>query len=452
MNVHAGQLDGLPLQQRFYADRAQKLTDDQRAARELLAGPQTHTCLVGGSRSGKTTLLVRAIVTRALRAPDSRHLITRFRANALRASVWLDTLPKVMRLWFPGVQLTPHRMDGFEELSNGSQIWFGGLDEADRVEKILGQEYATILANEVSQIPYSSIVTLRTRLAQPGTGLRLRAYYDLNPTSTLHWSNVEFGLKLDPISRRSLPDPDNFQRMFLNPDGNADNLDPTYLSSLRNMPEQFRRRFYEGAYVLDVDGALWTADLLELCRDEPVDCRDQIATQRLRRISVAVDPSGAQAKDDKRSDDIGINVAAKLDDGKSAIVLEDATMKGSPKEWGMAAVAAYKRWDADIVVAEANFGGEMVRSTIQAVDSRVPVKLVKASRGKAARAEPVSALYEAKRVRHAGQFPHLEEQMCYFTTSGYVGSRSPDRADALVWNMHELLLGEQSTYTLAHVS
>ena len=123
----------------------------QDAARVLLEGRQRFTCLAGGTRSGKTFLIVRAIVARALKAKHSRHAILRFHANAARASIALDTLPNVMRLCFPRTTIKEHRQDGFFELSNGARIWIGGLDDKERVEKILGLEYATVFLNEASQ-------------------------------------------------------------------------------------------------------------------------------------------------------------------------------------------------------------------------------------------------------------------------------------------------------------
>src|SRR6516165_2913768 len=153
----------------------------QDAARRLLEGSQRYCCLAGGTRSGKTFLIVRAIIMRALMAKASRHAILRFRANAARASIALDTLPNVMRLCFPDIALKQHRQDGFFELPNASRIWVGGLDDKERVEKILGQEYATIFLNEASQIPYSSALIAFTRLAQVVDGLEQRAFVDLNP-------------------------------------------------------------------------------------------------------------------------------------------------------------------------------------------------------------------------------------------------------------------------------
>lgn len=415
-----------------------RLTQDQELANNLLGGPQRHTCLVGGSRSGKTTVLVRAVMVRALRAAESRHAILRFRGNAARASIALDTLPKVARDCF-GISLTEHRQDGFYEAPNKSQIWVGGLDDKDRVEKILGQEYATIYLNECSQIAYQSVLMARTRLAQNVGGLRQRAYYDLNPVGLGHWSNVEFGERKDPLSRKPLASPENYQRMFLNPIGNAENLSSDYLQSLQELPERQRRRFYEGVYVSEVDGALWTYDRLEQVRIPSED------KPEMRRIVVSVDPSGARGVEDVRSDEIGIVVVGQGIDGR-AYVLEDLSCRLGPAGWARLAITAFHRHRADCIVAEVNYGKAMVEETIRTQDRTVPIREVHASRGKAIRAEPVSGLYDEKvdLVRHVGRFTDLEDQLCKFTTAGYTGDRSPDRADAMIWAITHLMIKPQA--------
>jgi hypothetical protein len=412
-----------------------RLTARQDEGNHFLAGPRRHKLLYGGARSGKTFLLCRAIVMRGARVPTSRHAILRFRANAVRSSIALDTLPKVVRECFPGLKLTEHRQDGFFELPNKSQIWLGGLDEKDRVEKILGQEYATILFNECSQIPYSSVLVARTRLAQVVGSLPQRAYYDLNPAGAGHWSNIEFGERRDPTSRAPLANGDDFVRLGLNPEDNRQNLSPEFLASLDALPERQRKRFYEGVYVSEIEGALWTLEQLERVRVEP----DEVP--QLERIVVAVDPSGARGLEDKRSDEIGIIVAGKAVDGR-AYVLEDLTCRLGPSGWAKRAVDAFHKWGADAIVAEMNYGKAMVEDTIRAQDPRVPIIEVHASRGKHVRAEPISVLYDEKRdlVRHVGRFPDLEDQMCMFSTGGYTGERSPDRADSLIWALTELMV------------
>ena len=166
-----------------------KLTEKQEEAQEVLAGNATHGMLFGGSRSGKTFLLVRNVVLRAMKAPRSRHCILRFRFNHIKASIILDTFPKVMEICFPGVTFNLSKTDWFVGLPNGSEIWFGGLDDKERTEKILGQEYSTIYFNECSQIPQNSHDIAMTRLAQlaettPGKYLIPRAFYDMNSYNT----------------------------------------------------------------------------------------------------------------------------------------------------------------------------------------------------------------------------------------------------------------------------
>jgi hypothetical protein len=415
-----------------------ELTAKQVEANDLLGGGQRHTLLVGGSRSGKTTLLVRAIMVRALKAPNSRHVILRFRNNAARVSIALDTLPSVQRRCFPGVPLTEHRQDGYFKLPNGSEIWIGGLDDKERVEKILGNEYASIYFNECSQIPYASVLIALTRLAQTVPDLKQRAYYDLNPIGKGHWTNQLFGEKRDPASRRAVASPDDYQRMFLNPEDNAANLSAEYIKSLAGLPDRQRKRFLEGVYIDELDGALWSYEVIEKSRRDLPD----IPEAKRRRVVIAVDPSGAASDEDTTADEIGIIVVALGDDGH-AYVLDDLSVLDSPAKWGKVVADAYRDYKADAVVAERNFGGEMVRFVIQSANPNIPVRVVTASRGKAVRAEPVSALYDQGRVHHAGKFDRLEDQLCALTTGGYRGDGSPDRADALIWALTELALSEE---------
>ncbi|MFZ1961290.1 MAG: phage terminase large subunit [Methylovirgula sp.] len=400
----------------------------QECARRLLEGPQRYTCLAGGTRSGKTFLIVRAIVARGLKAPGSRHAILRFHANAARASISLDTLPTVMRLCFPRSKLKEHRQDGFFELPNGARIWVGGLDDKERVEKILGLEYVSIFLNEASQIPYASVLVAFTRLAQRIEGVTQRAYVDLNPVSKSHWTNLLFGEKRDPISLQPLADPENYARAFVNPRDNKMNLSAQFIESLAHLPERQRKRFYEGVYVDELDGTLWSYEAIEAARCRPED----IPEAERAAVVVALDPSGAAGRDDLGADEIGIIIAARGANG-DCYILADRSCREGPSVWGQRAVTAYHEFRADCIVAEANFGGEMVRATLHAADPNVPVHLVTASRGKAVRAEPISVRYAQKQVHHAGRFAKLEDQLCAFTPAGFGGAGSPDHADAAIW-------------------
>jgi phage terminase large subunit-like protein len=417
-----------------------QLTDRQKAAQQVLSGDATHLMLFGGSRSGKTFLLTRNVVFRALKAPNSRHAIFRFRYNHLKASVVLDTFPKVMRAAYPGVAWDMHQQDGYVSFPGGSQIWFAGLDDKDRTEKILGQEFATLYFNECSQIPLSSIDTALTRLAQKAeqqiegrapAPLRLRAYYDCNPPSKTHWTYRRFVEKRDPDTRLGLPRPEDYAAFSINPTDNAANLSPEYLRMLESLPARMRARFLEGRFADANPNALFPEEHIDRWR-----VLDG-AVPQLVRVVVAVDPSGADDEASADNDAIGIVVVGLATDG-ACYLLEDLTVKAGPATWGRVAAEAFDRHSADCVVAEVNYGGAMVRQVIEAARPRTPFRPVTASRGKVVRAEPFSSLYEQGKVRHVGMFPELEDELSGFSTTGYTGSRSPNRADALIWGLAAL--------------
>ena len=433
------------------------LTAKQREANRLLAGPARNVMLRGGSRSGKTFILIRAICQRAINAPGSRHAVFRFRFNHAKTSIWSDTLPKVLELCFPALRVRFDKTDFFVEFPNGSQVWIGGLDDKERVEKILGQEYATLYFNESSQIPWASIETAMSRLAQKcalapaiakATGrvfLALKAYFDCNPPSKLHWSYQLFRAKLKPGTKEALPNPDDYVEMKINPQDNAENLPSEYFDILSSMSAAKRLRFEAGEWASEVSGALWSLDDRKADDGKTMPGIDSLRVANapeMQRIVVSVDPSGTRGDDG--GDDIGIVVAGLGVDGHG-YVLEDATCNMSPEGWGRRAVDRYHHHRADRVIGERNYGGDMVRFTIATADRNVAFKEVVASRGKAVRAEPISALYEQGRVHHVGDFPDLEDQMCNFTASGYVGEGSPDRADALVWALTELMIEQAAT-------
>jgi hypothetical protein len=430
------------------------LTAKQREANRLLGSPVRNVMLRGGARSGKTFLFLRATVQRAINAPGSRHAVFRFRFNHVKTSIWSDTLPKVLKLCFPGVPVRFDKTDFYVELPGGSQIWIGGLDDKERVEKVLGQEYATLYFNESSQIPWNSIETAMSRLAQKvelapaiaaatgRTHLALKAYFDCNPPSKLHWSYQLFKAGLKPGTKEALQNPGDYAEMMINPEDNRDNLPDEFFGVLAGMSEAKRIRFERGEWASEVNGALWSLEdriAQDGLKIPGIDSSRVTVEQRpaMRRIVVAVDPSGT--KGDDSGDDIGIVVAGLGIDGRG-YVIEDATCNLSPDGWGRRAVDMYHRHSADRILGERNFGGAMVEFVIKTADKHAAYKEVVASRGKVVRAEPIAALYEQGKVSHVGVLADLEDQMCNFTASGYVGEGSPDRADALVWALTELML------------
>lgn len=189
-----------------------------------------------------------------------------------------------------------------------------------------------------------------------------------------------------------------------------------------------------GELIEDRDDALWSRALLESVSVK--------GAPELRRIVVAVDPPASARK---TSDACGI-VAAGLDGDGIVFVLADASQKAArPQDWAGAAVALFHALEADCIVAEVNQGGDMVAAVIRTVDPHVPVRSVRARRGKWLRAEPVAMLYQQGRVRHASRMPALEDEMCDFGRDGLSGGRSPDRVDALVWAVSELVSGASSS-------
>lgn len=417
-------------------------TADQSRAVDLLSSDARYIEFRGGARSGKTVLIIETILTRALAADGSRHLVARFRGNALNSIFGpTGTFFWVLENGFPeGIRdrVERHKQDGLYILPNGSEIWYGGLDDEKRVDKLLGNEYSTVYVNEASQVPYGSFTTVLTRLAQTarrndGQGaLRQRCYVDDNPPPETHWLALLFQRKLDPSTRKPLPNPQDYASMLLNPEGNRANLDPAFIESLKNLPERQRRRFYDGKNGDAGEAALWTVELLDQQR-----MLDSTKVPTIIRKVVVIDPSGADDVEDTDADEIGIGVVGLGVDGR-AYILEDLTMRGSPAQWGKVATDAYDRHEADCVVGESNYGGAMVRHVVQTSNPHVPYREVTASRGKHLRAEPVAALYEQDKVKLVGRFPQLEDEMLAMTTAGYTGSKSPNRLDWMVWGVTEL--------------
>lgn len=234
-----------------------------------------------------------------------------------------------------------------------------------------------------------------------------------------------------PLVRRLLADPGFMLTRGTTADNRA-NLPPAFLGAMERIYAGTRlgRQELAGELLDDVEGALWSRDLIERCRAD--------STPPLTRVVIGVDPP-ASAKGDA----CGI-VAVGFDADGHAWVLADASVRGkSPEGWARAVATAAARWQADRVIAEANQGGDMVAATLRAANVALPVRLAHASRGKVTRAEPVAALYENARVHHVGAFPDLEDELCgLMTGGGYEGpGRSPDRADALVWAVTEGVLG-----------
>lgn len=263
------------------------------------------------------------------------------------------------------------------------------------------------------------------------------------------WDQLQFALRLGDNPRQVVTTtPQNVEvlkNILNNPstvvthaptDANRAHLASSFLAEVEARYKGTRLGMQElqGLLVEDVDGALWTTAMLESGRIE--------AAPKLGRIVVAVDPP---VTGHRGSDACGIVVVGAITEGPPqdwrAVVLEDASVTGAtPEQWARAALAAMARHGADRLVAEVNQGGDLVEGVMRQIDPLVPYRAVRATKGKALRAEPVSALYEQGRVAHLRGLGALEDQMCKMTAQGYLGKGSPDRLDALVWALTELII------------
>lgn len=262
------------------------------------------------------------------------------------------------------------------------------------------------------------------------------------------WDQLAFGLRLGKNPRACItttPRPIPLVRKLIAESrtvvtrgstfDNRANLAATFIESIRARYEGTRlgRQELNAEILDDVPGALWTRAMIDAARLGP-------PAGDMRRVIVAIDPSGTKGEADD-GDEIGIVVAGVGLDGRG-YVLADYSCKASPEQWARRAIDAYRRHAADRIVAERNFGGAMVETVIRAVDRTVAYAEVVASRGKVQRAEPVAALYEQGRVSHAAGLEQLEDQMVAMTAGGYLGDGSPDRVDAAVWALTDLMLAE----------
>jgi phage terminase large subunit-like protein len=216
---------------------------------------------------------------------------------------------------------------------------------------------------------------------------------------------------------------------------NRANLAPAFLAQIVRKYEGTRlgRQELNAEILDDAPGALWNRQGLEDCR-----WPSHRNVPELRRIVVALDPAATSGEE---ADETGIIVAGK-DENDRGFVLEDKSGRYPPTEWARLAISLYKKFGADRIVAEVNNGGDMVEATIRVIDANVSYSSVHATRGKVVRAEPVAALYEQGKVHHVGALATLEDQMCAFTSDfdRKVAGYSPDRVDALVWALTELLV------------
>lgn len=324
-------------------------------------------------------------------------------------------------------------------LVNGSRFRLFSADEPDRVR---GYQFHYAWADELAS--YKGKISQKDAAAEgvPGTPKPMLAQIEL--ATRLKYPGCEHGPRIivstTPRPLKILKEIITRKTTVVSTGStmeNKDNLAPEFLKSVMDLYEGTRlgRQELYAEILEDVEGALWTRLLIDDQRANPK--KDQLPS--MKRIVVSVDPAVTA---NKRSSETGIVVEG-VDYNNHLWVLADHSGKYTPDGWAKETLKAYQIWKADCVVAEKNQGGELVRMNLKSSAENLPIKLVDASKGKIIRAEPVSRLYEQKKVSHWGVFPQMEDQMCMYT--GEEGEESPDRLDALVWGATELMLSGINT-------
>jgi predicted phage terminase large subunit-like protein len=262
------------------------------------------------------------------------------------------------------------------------------------------------------------------------------------------WDMLQFGLRLGDRPRQVItttPRPIPLIRDFLTREGegvavtrgstydNRANLAASFFKTIVKRYEDTRlgRQELNAEILDDIPGALWTRAMLDAGRVTGA------ALPPMQRIVVGVDPAAKASSSSDKTSETGIVVAALGEDGRG-YVLDDLSCRLSPAGWARKVAAAFDRYSANAIVVEINQGGAMVETVLRAERAGLPLRQVRASRGKTVRAEPIAALYEQGRVSHAGAFPALEDQMVLFTPFGIEGDGAADRVDALVWALSDL--------------
>lgn len=450
-------------QQAFREDQSE-LNVDQLAAVKL-AGDDKHKyhLFFGSAGSGKSFLIQRILLLRAMRAPGSRHIAIRATAASCRDTLFDLTLRKTVDACFPDF-LSECEISESEmhiTLPNGSKIFYAGLNDEQRMQKLLGNEYNTVWFNECNEFNYRHVSALIGRLrykatALNGKPLKNKLFADCNPASKKSWEYKAFVDKVNPISNVKLPKPNQWVSAKLRTEANLIHVGEDYIDQMEDsMTAADLKRYRDGEWSVDNEGGLFKQEHIDLRRvavDKDADVQARKAAIELysgnpiARVAIALDPAVSDHKD---SDESGILVIAECEGGHF-FPLEDLSQRASPKVISEVAASAYVRWGASAVVVEKNQGGKWLESTLRGAMENMPIKLVHASEGKRARAEPVSDLYERGKVHHVGTFGELETQMVEF--GGVGNTSSPDRMDALVWGITYLanLNGREPSRAMQH--
>lgn len=362
----------------------------------------------------------------------------------------------------PGLKdtLTLNREELTVTYANGSIIKFGGMEKGDARDKMLGTSYLGVFLDEATDFDIEDYEDINTRIRQrvpytDGNGVERmftnKVITGCNPTRKSHFLARLFEARINPVTRVPLDNGRTHVWIKMHPTDNVEHLGEDYIRTLEGFSPERRRRFLDGEWGADVSDALFQDNWVHENRVEALptgpERQSSIAAWRnkLARIIVAVDP--AVTANDK-SDETGIIVAG-IDHEGHGYILEDLSCKRLPLVWGKAVLDAYHRWQADRISVEGNHGHELLRTVLESIDPSANIHLLNAKTSKVSRAEPVANIYSKGLIHHVGEFPLLEDQMFALESTYKKGQRgtSPDRVDALVWSVIDLMVGEANLRT-----
>jgi phage terminase large subunit-like protein len=364
----------------------------------------------GGRASGKSHFFGEAVIERLIEEPNTKIICIREVQKSLEFSS-LQLLKDKINKMGVGHYFEIQKNRIMTVKGKGIVIFQGMQDHtAESVKSLEGFDVAWV--EEAQSMSNRSLELLDPTIRKEGSEL----WFSWNPN-----------LDTDPVEQ-IFKNNDNAVLVHVN---YLDN--PFVTDATKEMAERTRannvlkyNHIWLGDYMKEIEGALWNGDMLQASRVN----KDEIPD--LTRIVVAIDPS---VTGNAKSDETGIVVAGRTANDNTYYVLEDCSLRGTPDQWIRRAVVKYHEYQADRIIAEVNNGGDLVENLLRNTDKNVSYRSVRATRGKMLRAEPIAALYENKKVFHAGKFSELEEQMIFYNGRGNV---SPDRLDALVWAITDL--------------
>lgn len=421
------------------------------AKQELALGYMTdliarHTLLLGGAQSGKTFIAVRALILRALAYPRSDHLALRLHRITAEKYLWRQKFVEVIDKGFRGVAFKYNHSRMILTCPNESTVWVGGLDEGEKSDGLMGSGWNTILFDEANENLPEAMQKARTRLSpktKSADGTRLcvnRSFATVNPTYKTHHLYRTYVEKFDIFNGLPMsPEQASMYNWFrINPVDNLENLGDDYIRELKSLSPENRKRFLDGEWCEESKDALFKSGDINRSR---VKTFEEVASINFDKIVVGVDPAVSSGV---KADMTGIVVVGwtrpRSFDRRSSgqyYLLADYSLSGTPDEWAQAVYDAYTHWKADMVVGEANNGGDLVEKNIRSVSRVIPFKKVWASRGKAIRAQPVAGICSRGELHIGVSLPELEGEMIGWNPDS--GEPSPNRLDAMVWGVTECM-------------